>query len=134
MNGLVLDTDVFSVLTERRPGAEKIAAVIGDAQTLLAFASVGELAYGAYLARWGAARVRRLEVAIASHGLLLPTNGMLRVWARLRVKAMGTGHPLAHKVHANDLWVAACAVHYRIPLLTRNGRHFGGLPGLEVVG
>lgn len=134
MNGVILDTDVFSVLSERRPGAEKIAAAIGDAETLLAFASVAELAYGAYLARRGAARVRRLEAAVASHGLLLPTYGLLRVWARLRVKARGMGHPLAHKVNANDLWVAACAVHYRVPLLTRNGRHFGGLPGLEIVG
>ena len=133
MNGVILDTDVFSVLTERRPGAEKIAAVIGDAETLLAFASVAELAYGAYLASWGAARVRRLEAAVASHGLLLPTDGLLRVWARLRVKARGVGHPLGHKVNSNDLWVAACAVHYQVPLLTGNGRHFGGLPGLKVL-
>jgi predicted nucleic acid-binding protein len=134
VNGVILDTDVFSILTERRPGAEKIAAMIGDSETLLAFASVAELTYGAYPARWGTVRIRRLEVAIAGHGLLLPTGGLLRVWARLRVKAVGMGHPLAHRVHANDLWVAACAVHYRVPLLTRNARHFRGLPGLEVVG
>ncbi len=46
----------------------------------------------------------------------------------------GLGHPLGQQVHANDLWIAACAVHYGLPLVTGNGRHFAGLPGLEVVG
>jgi tRNA(fMet)-specific endonuclease VapC len=127
VKAVILDTDAFSVLAEKRPGAEKIA-VIGSADTLLAFASVAELAYGAHLARWGSARVRRLEAAIARHGLLMPTDGLLRLWGVLRAGAVGMGHPLGHGHHANDLWIAACAVHYEVPLVTGNSRHFAGLP------
>ena len=134
MRRIILDTDAFSVLAERRPGAEKLAAVIGAAEPLLTFASVAELLYGAMAARWGSTRLQRLERAIARHGLLLPTTESLGVWARLRAGAVRAGHPLGHKVHANDLWIAACAVHYGLPLVTRNGRHFAGLPELEVVG
>ena len=32
----------------------------------------------------------------------------------------------------NDIWVAASAVAYRLPLVSRNGRHFTRVPGLEV--
>jgi predicted nucleic acid-binding protein len=33
-----------------------------------------------------------------------------------------------------DLWIAAWAVQHSAPLVTRNARHFRGLPGLEVLG
>ena len=134
MSAVVLDTDAFSVLAELRPGAEKLAAVIGDSETLLAFPSIAELTYAALVARWGAARMLRLEESISQHGLLLPTTGVLRLWGRLRTVAVRAGHPLSHRMHANDLWIASCAVHYQVPLVTGNGRHFVGLPELEVLG
>ena len=65
MRRIILDTDAFSVLAERRPGAEKLAAVIGAAEPLLTFASVAELLYGAMAARWGSTRLQRLDRAIA---------------------------------------------------------------------
>jgi predicted nucleic acid-binding protein len=43
------------------------------------------------------------------------------------------GHPLAHRANANDLWIAACAVHYRLPLVTGNLRHFADLRDLVVL-
>ncbi len=36
-------------------------------------------------------------------------------------------------IGANDLWIAAAAIAYRMPLVTRNSRHFGRVPGLSVV-
>jgi len=42
--------------------------------------------------------------------------------------------PLAHRENSNDLWIAACAVHYEAPLLTGNVRHFLDVPGLDVLG
>jgi predicted nucleic acid-binding protein len=32
----------------------------------------------------------------------------------------------------NDIWIAATAVAYRLPLVSRNGRHFARVPGLQV--
>lgn len=37
-------------------------------------------------------------------------------------------------IGANDLWIAATALANDLPLATRNERHFGRVPGLEVVG
>lgn len=37
-------------------------------------------------------------------------------------------------IGANDLWVAATAIGYGMPLVTRNERHLRRVPGLMVVG
>ena len=36
-------------------------------------------------------------------------------------------------IPANDRWIAACAIHHRLPLLTNNARHFRGITGLTVI-
>ena len=42
------------------------------------------------------------------------------------------GHPLADRIHANDLWVAASAIHIGAELVTADGV-FAEAPGLTVV-
>jgi tRNA(fMet)-specific endonuclease VapC len=37
-------------------------------------------------------------------------------------------------IGANDLWIAAAGLAYRMPAVSRNARHFERVPGLEVVG
>lgn len=37
-------------------------------------------------------------------------------------------------IDANDLWIAATALAFGVPLVTRNERHFSRVPGLEVIG
>jgi predicted nucleic acid-binding protein len=103
------------------------------ARPTVAFPTVAELLFGAQKAGWGAERLLRLEAALADVTILLPDEHLLRTWARLRVVASRLGHPLAHRANANDLWIAACAVHYRLPLVTGNLRHFDRLPGLTVL-
>jgi predicted nucleic acid-binding protein len=63
----------------------------------------------------------------------IPDQGLPRTCAQLRAVAVRLGHPLGHRANANDLWIAACAVHHGLPLVTGNPRHFAGLPGLTVL-
>ena len=37
-------------------------------------------------------------------------------------------------IGANELWIAAAGLAYRMPVVTRNTQHFQRVPGLEVVG
>jgi predicted nucleic acid-binding protein len=133
VTGAILDTDVFSILFDDRPQAAKVTALLDGVETALAFPSIAELAHGAEHAGWGIARVDRLREEITRHGLLMPTDGLLWLWGVLRATAVRLGHPLGQQMHANDLWIAACAVHYGVPLVTANERHFAGLPDLEVI-
>lgn len=133
MIGAILDTDVFSILIEQRPQAKRFTTLVEGVDTALAFPSVAELMHGAHRAGWGPARLDWLDSQIAHHGLLMPTDDLLRLCGALRARAAALGHPLGQQVHTNDLWIAACAVYYGVPLVTGNGRHFAGLPDLEVV-
>lgn len=51
--------------------------------------------------------------------------------ARLRVACRRAGHALADDHHANDLWIAATAVRYQLPLVAHDGV-FRNAPGLDL--
>lgn len=51
-----------------------------------------------------------------------------RIVARLRMASDLSGRSKP------DLWIAASAVRWAAPLVTRNTRHFGRIPGLELIG
>jgi len=36
-------------------------------------------------------------------------------------------------IAANDLWIAATALAYRLPVVTRNVAHYERVPGLDVL-
>ena len=36
-------------------------------------------------------------------------------------------------IGTNDLWIAATALAHGLPVVTNNGRHYGRVPGLEVI-
>jgi tRNA(fMet)-specific endonuclease VapC len=129
---VVLDTDVFSYLYEYRPEGERFRPLVA-AEPAIAFATAAELLFGAAKAAWGPGRLLRLESALAGVTILLPDEGLIRVCALLRADAFRRGHPLGHQANANDLWIAACAVHHRLPLVTGNLRHFDDLRDLVVL-
>lgn len=130
---VIIDTDVFSAITSSRGNAVRFEAVLRDKIQALTFVSVAELLYGARQGGWGERRTADLTEKI-QRLLLIPFDEQLpAVWARLRHLARRRGHPLSQPSHANDLWIAACAVLYEAPLLTGNERHFHGLPDLTVI-
>ena len=132
MKYTILDSDVFSDAF-RPPETARYGRYLRGVVPALTFVSVAEVYFGAYSARWGETKMRELDARVGRM-LVLPFDGELpRACARLRAEALRRGHPLAQPPHANDLWIAACAVHYGAPLLTGNVRHFAGLPELDVI-
>ena len=62
---------------------------------------------------------------------LLPLNQeCIDTYCRLWVVMARAGHAPDYP----DLWIAACAVSAKIPVLTRNPSHFGNVPELELIG
>ncbi len=132
---LVVDTGVFSASLSSRlqattsPHLEKLS---GN-QLFLASVTVAELRFGALVAGWGEARRQRLEQGIESTTVIPVTNALLTEVATFRFACRQVGHPLADRVHANDLWVAASALHIGAALVTADGV-FADAPGLTVAG
>lgn len=130
---VILDPDAFSYLVGKKPQASGYDAYLRGKLPCLTFVSVGELLFGAQDAAWGPARIVDLRNSIRKCVILPYSERLSELWADVKVDAKRNGRPLAHSRHSNDLWIAACGIYYRAPLLTGNVKHFRDVPGLEVV-
>jgi predicted nucleic acid-binding protein len=106
----------------------QVASLRGN-QIFLAAVTVAELRYGAIIAEWGAPRRQRVEQAIAATTVVPVSDGLLTTMAELRAACRRAGHPLADRIHGNDLWIAASAIHIEAPVVTADSI-FIGAPGL----
>jgi predicted nucleic acid-binding protein len=130
---LVVDTGIFSASLSRRRRAnfETHVQRMAGQQIFLAAVTISELRYGALVAQWGESRRHRLEQSIQAATVIPVSDGLLSTVAELRYECRRTGHPLHDRSHANDLWIAASAIHIGAPLLTIDGV-FENTPGLTL--
>lgn len=98
-------------------------------QVFLAAVTVSELRYGALVAGWGEARRECMEQVVRTTTVVPVSDRLLTTAAELRFACREAGHPLHDRSHANDLWIAASAVHIGAPLLTADDV-FEDTPGL----
>jgi len=94
-----------------------------DARLYITFTVAGELAAGISLAdraRW--------EEFIAPFHILASSADV--AWEYGRAYRYLQGNRLL--IGANDLWIAATGVAYRMPIVTRNVEHYRRIPDLQV--
>ena len=134
MNERLLDTDVFSFLLLRqadtrsdlyRPHIQHCIAVIS-------YVTVGELYFWAERRKWGADRLKLLENRIRETTVIRYDVEVCRTYARLKY-GLRTPTGSRRVIGDDDLWIAAGAVRYGLPLVTHNRRHFEGIPGLNII-
>lgn len=135
MNGaVVVDSGVFSAPLSPRlsPLAALYAPHLEGRRLVIAAQTVADVRYGALVARWGPSRRAELERRVGEAGVAPVDDELLWAHARLRAACRAAGHPLAAKVHIGDLWVAATAVHYGIPLVAHDAVFFDA-PDLTLI-
>jgi predicted nucleic acid-binding protein len=134
MDERLLDTDVFSFLLLRQEDTRSslYRPHVRNRIIVISYSTVGELYYWTERRKWGAERFGRVEDAIRAAIIVRYDLEVCRTYARLKSALRNpTG---SHKIIGdNDLWTAACAVRYGIPLVTHNRRHFEGIPGLNII-
>jgi len=131
---VVVDTGVFSASLDpsRRLALASHVRHLNGNQLFLAAATVAELRFGALLAEWGERRRQLLEARMASATAIPITDSLLTTVAELRMACRAAGHPLADRLHTNDLWIAASAVHIDAPIVSADGI-FRDVPGLALL-
>jgi len=90
--------------------------------------TVAELKRGALAARWGDRRTVELAEHLRGYVVLAVDAEIAEVWARVRVRC----DELGRQKSDNDLWVAATAKRYGLPLATLERDHHD-IPGLIVI-
>lgn len=131
MSVVLLDTNVFSYVLKRHELAKLYDKHMDGQQQTLCFAVVAELLQGAKLRGWGPANVAKLEESIRTVAVIPYDIGVCRAWADL----CGVKNPdgSSRTFENNDRWIAACAIHHDITLVTHNRHHFEGIPKLKFV-
>jgi tRNA(fMet)-specific endonuclease VapC len=129
MPAVLLDTDVFSFFFKRGTRSSLYEPAISGAQLCLSFQSVAELRLWALVRRWGDARRRSLELAVARYAILPYDDAMSEAWAQL------TAHRrrLGRRIETGDAWIAATAVRHELPLPTHNATDYSDVPNLQIV-
>ncbi|MEX1006339.1 MAG: type II toxin-antitoxin system VapC family toxin [Acidimicrobiia bacterium] len=119
------DTSLFIALELERP-------LSGDPpeQISVSVVTIGELRLGVLAAADGPTRARRLDTLTLAEVLEpLPVDrDVASVWAVLRLALRDAGR----RMPMNDSWIAATALTYEMPVVSRDA-DYDGVPGLDVI-
>jgi predicted nucleic acid-binding protein len=130
---VLLDTDVFSFLLKSKgDNAERYRKHVNGKIIAVSFITVGEIYSGLFKKGRSQAALDGFEARLHTGVVIIPYNIDICVaYGRLSLEKTleGTDRTIA----PNDRWIAACALHHRLPLVTNNARHFGGITGLSVI-
>lgn len=132
---VVIDTMVVSALVNatRDPApASAYRALIANRHTVVSFASVTELRYGALKAGWGELRRLGLERDLSRLVVVQPDDDLMHECAALRARCEAVGHPLGQKAHDADRWIAATAMRLGVDLVSDDAV-FRDVAGLSVL-
>ena len=127
---LIADTTVLIDLWRFRDKPSRITDLVekvGEASLVVPWITQAEFSRGALFKK---VAITALNSFYSSFLLLaLDQRTMDRyceLWVEMAQKGKAPDYP--------DLWIAAAACARNTPLITRNPKHFHGVPGLEVIG
>jgi tRNA(fMet)-specific endonuclease VapC len=123
---LVLDTNAAVAILNRWISVSTVLA--GFEELLLPLIVIGELEFGARRSGRPRENLEAIEGLLLETTLLLPDRKTASHYAEIRTRLRGKGRPIP----ANDEWIAALALQYELPLLTRDA-HFQHVDGLTII-
>ncbi|MBI4460544.1 MAG: type II toxin-antitoxin system VapC family toxin [Acidobacteria bacterium] len=122
----LLDT---SVVVAHLRGDAQLAPRLAELSTLfLPWVVLGELHYGAHRAQRRAEVLTQIQEFSRIAVLLLPSGDTAAHYGQIKSELAPRGTPIPD----NDIWIAALALEYSLPLATRD-QHFAAVPGLKTL-
>lgn len=127
MNGSLLDTNVVIKCIRGDMDAEDLLTRLKSPMYLSAIV-VGELFYGAYKSTRTAENVALFQAFIGDHAVLPIEENISDVYGKVKLMLLRKGIHIPE----NDLWIAATALAYNMPLATFD-EHFIYIEELQVM-
>lgn len=130
---VVVDTNVFTAWLggSRSPLALQYTKHLVGQQFAVSPQTVAEARYGALKAGWGPKRLREVEQMTSRVGVLDVDGETTEAVAQLRNQCRLIGHALHQRLHNADLWIAAAAIRWNLPLVAHDAV-FISCPGLDL--
>ncbi len=131
--GFLIDTCVWIDVERGALAPADVAGVTGDAPVFLSPITIAGLKFGAELAQDAGVRQKRLAaLARLQRKPLLPIDASTGdIFGTLAAAIKLAGRSRRYRVQ--DLWLASQAIQYGYRFLTRNGKDFEDVPGLDVL-
>jgi predicted nucleic acid-binding protein len=138
MATVLVDTDVFSYLTSSNPKrAEPYKPHLEGHTIAISFITVGEQ-YAGYLKKiakgeWTQTHLDKLEARLRLVAIIPYDIEICKTFGEIKATLPKNLDGSERTMFPNDLWIAACAKRHSLQLVTNNGRHFNGIPGVSVI-
>ena len=129
MNAAVVDTDVVSVTFKGSLTAHRYQRILEGRLLAISFMTLAELERWTLERNWGPARKADLAAHLKRFVVIPVSRELCSRWADVTFRAKRKGRP----IQTADAWVAATALHYRVPLVTHNAADFEAVDGLQVL-
>lgn len=130
MNDVLLDTNIVSFILKGDSRAEAYNPYLQGQRLAISFMSVAELYQWAGIRRWGDRRKQQLEETLMANYMVLSFDiALCRLWGEVRAKRRAIGKAISPE----DAWIAATALHYKLPLITHNPSDFEDIEDLEII-
>jgi hypothetical protein len=116
---IVLDTDVLSKDYKRQLPAT-LGARLAGRSLCITFVTYGEATQWPLLRGWSPHKRNALMHWLSDITVLPSDRDVARRWGEISARAKQRGRPRPQ----NDTWIAACCLHYGLPLATLNVKDF----------
>ena len=121
---MILDTNALSAFIDGEP---TVGALLSHAERVaIPVIVLGEFRYGIAGSRYREQYERWLADHLSHFEILSVTEPTTVRYARVRTALKKLGRPIP----SNDTWIAALALQYRLPVISRD-EHFDAIPGLH---
>ncbi len=133
-NKILLDTDVLNYIARREHKlAPKFRPLVHNKVIAISFITVAEIHFGIFnkpntSAKWKDFWTKKVFPNLV---ILYPDYNTCEIFGKIR--AQDKQHIPHRNTNFTDLWIAACAIQYDLPLLTNNIRHFQHIKNLKLV-
>lgn len=132
--GVLIDTCIWIDVEQGRLAPEDASALTADRPVYLSPVTLAELRLGAELASDPGVRQKRMRTwrTMVRKPVIPIDAGTAEVFGELAAH-LADGSTRRHRTRVQDLWIASQAVQHGLDLLTRNGRDFRDIPGLDLI-
>ena len=121
---MILDTNALSAFIDGDDALGRVLRV--QPRAAIPVIVLGEFRYGIAQSRHRKTYEAWLTANLSRFDILDVTEETAKAYASVRSQLKRSGDPIP----ANDAWIAALAVQYRLPILSRD-HHFDAVAGVE---